>query len=405
MGLAASQARALLLVARKSDLEYRAQCLTQRKMVLSQQTEQIAKDYSRKISNRKLRFVYNMDASSSDTKTEDLTYYSLGASNPKFVGEYRVLNAQGAIVVASKSDIPQYVEEYIPTYYIAKVATDAAGKQTVTDVLTDETPVYTETNKKTGADGTTGMYIYACDETGKLGYIQVQDNQGKPIGDATYYTKGEDGTPIPHKFYMATTADDEDKTVSYTVATDSASLKLYTKAPSRTYKVVTDTSEKLPDGYKYISSGKKEVLRTPRQPGADGYYTSDDGRRYIIVEQIANTTYFQNGLRNGSFVLQKANPVDKTGDDGQPTGETVTTWDTLPWQGIDAIQDVLYTEDDALAESEYEAKTAAISAQDKMLDCEIKQIETQHKAIEAEMDSVKKIIEGNIDKTFKIFAA
>ena len=49
MGLAASQARALLLVARKSDIEYRMQCLTQRKMVLAMQTEQIARDYSAKI--------------------------------------------------------------------------------------------------------------------------------------------------------------------------------------------------------------------------------------------------------------------------------------------------------------------------------------------------------------------
>ena len=41
MGLAASQARLLLLTARKSDLEYRAQQITNTEMILAMQTEQM----------------------------------------------------------------------------------------------------------------------------------------------------------------------------------------------------------------------------------------------------------------------------------------------------------------------------------------------------------------------------
>ena len=33
-------------------------------------------------------------------------------------------------------------------------------------------------------------------------------------------------------------------------------------------------------------------------------------------------------------------------------------WENTPWQSIDVISDVLNTEDDALAESEYEKKVA-----------------------------------------------
>ena len=88
---------------------------------------------------------------------------------------------------------------------------------------------------------------------------------------------------------------------------------------------------------------------------------------------------------------------------GNKIGE-VTSWKSTPWQGLSIIQDSYDTSDDAQAESDYEAKTAALKCQDQMLDMEIKQIETQHKAVETEWDSVKKIIEGNIDKTFKIFA-
>ena len=52
MGLAASQARLLLLTARKSDLELRAQQITNTEMILAMQTEKIAQEYSNKISNK-----------------------------------------------------------------------------------------------------------------------------------------------------------------------------------------------------------------------------------------------------------------------------------------------------------------------------------------------------------------
>lgn len=57
MGLAASQARLLLLTARKSDLEFRAQQITNSEMILAMQTEEVARQYSNKISNQTLLFI------------------------------------------------------------------------------------------------------------------------------------------------------------------------------------------------------------------------------------------------------------------------------------------------------------------------------------------------------------
>ena len=64
MGLAASQARLLLLTARKSDLEFRAQQITNSEMILAMQTEQIAREYSIKISNQALFYTDGSDATS-----------------------------------------------------------------------------------------------------------------------------------------------------------------------------------------------------------------------------------------------------------------------------------------------------------------------------------------------------
>lgn len=399
MGLAASQARALLLVARKSDLEYRAQCLTQRKMVLAQQTEQLAKDYSSKISNRKLRFVYNMDGASTTTKTEDLSYYSLDAGNAKFVGEYRVLNAQGAIVVASINDIPlQKVK--VPVY--VQVTTNADGTTKPVEISKD---VYSATtNDELGNNhGTTSnpiyneVYVDSFDAKGNLTKVLIQDKDGKPVTNAKVTTA--DGLTYDVYTKKAGVTATDASYDNYELSAYGNKAGKYTKSVAKEY--VTTAEDKSGDSNFQVYSYK--YVETARQQASDGYYYSDDGRRYVVVPEIANTTYFQNGLRNGAFVLQQAKTVDQTDDLGNKIGE-VTSWGTIPWQGIDVIQDVLYTEDDAMAESEYEAKTAVLKAQDQMLDMEIKQIETQHKAVEAEMDSVKKIIEGNIDKTFKIFA-
>ena len=372
MGLAASQARALLLVARKSDLEYRSQCISQRKIVLSQQTEQLAKDYNTKISNRKLRFVYNLDGNSSTSMYEDLSYYSLSAENPKFVGSYRVLNNRGDIVVASYKDIP-YVEKKIPVY--AKI--DTTGEW-------DMTPEYkyVESDKELGAKESTkddaayeNLYVQGTD--GKYYQVQGKDSEGKPIvhkpnnGDIAFSTEYNDA-----KLYSQKTTYNYSETTTNDKSADTAN-----------WKILSYTTQKL-----------------PRPQSSDGYYYSDDGRRYIICEDIAKNNYFQNGLRTGAFILQKENTIEETDDDGNKTGKEYTTWESTPWQGIDVINDVLYTEDDALAESEYEAKTAVIKTQDQMLDLELKQIETQHKAIETEEESVKKVIQSNIEKTFKIFA-
>lgn len=63
MGMAASQARLLTLTARKSDLEFRAQQITNSEMILAMQTEVAAKEYSNAMSNTKYQVnTYTNDA-------------------------------------------------------------------------------------------------------------------------------------------------------------------------------------------------------------------------------------------------------------------------------------------------------------------------------------------------------
>lgn len=59
----------------------------------------------------------------------------------------------------------------------------------------------------------------------------------------------------------------------------------------------------------------------------------------------------------------------------------------------------------AAATAAYEATTSALQAQDKIYDMELKNIDTEHEALQTEIDSVKKVIDKNIERSFKIFQA
>ena len=67
------------------------------------------------------------------------------------------------------------------------------------------------------------------------------------------------------------------------------------------------------------------------------------------------------------------------------------------YQGID---------DDEMNEglAEYESKVALLENQDKQFDMRLNQLKNEQKAIETEMESIKKVIDKNIEETFKTFA-
>ena len=228
MGLAASQGRLLLLTARKSDLEYQAQQISQRRLLLSTQLEEISREYSTAVGNRKMMFnpsVIQEDTNNITTTAVDLTYSQLiaGGDNQQF----RVVSVNGKIAVPSASDIPS------------------------------------------------------------------------------------------------------------------------------------------------------------------GANKSD----YEVLPGMNNKEVFQHSLRTGALFIQQRTIKDN-GD---------KSWDDQPWQSMESISDVYYTEDDAKAQSIYETKSAKVQAQDRQLELELKQIDTQHQAVQTEVDSVGKVIQKNIEKSFKIF--
>ena len=149
MGLSASQGRLLLLTARRSDLEYRAQQISQKRLVLSQQLEEISLEYENATSNRQMKInLFNNTEKDENgntiNRTNNLTYAALvsgtvgGAHSTEITGiqacsannsggwtsnnAYRLVSTDGAIVVSSFDEIPNvllwYREFHLKNYTV-----------------------------------------------------------------------------------------------------------------------------------------------------------------------------------------------------------------------------------------------------------------------------------------------
>lgn len=115
-------------------------------------------------------------------------------------------------------------------------------------------------------------------------------------------------------------------------------------------------------------------------------YEIKDGKDFLT-----NGETLQNAIMNGVLTLYKKD-------------DTASGIELENLAADTNMEYVLDTSDDSAAESKYNYETARLSRQDSQLEVELKQLETQHQALMKEMESVEKVIDNNIERTFKLFS-
>ena len=264
MGLSASQGRMLLLTARKSDLEFRAQQISQKRLVLSQQLEDIASDYEDATSDRQMKITLYSTSADTDggaqkiTKEVNLTYSNLISGS---------LGATDAIVVSNANEIP--------------------------------------------------------------GVSFADNGELNMSGDGYEVKKGADG-------------------------------KLRVSMEST--------------GAVYIVDGNLATGSTDS------------------TGSVTGPNYLQDCLRNGKYLIQR---FDSSSDEGN--------WRNISWDATANISDGYYQDNDDSAKAKYDRLQQQIQAQDKKLEMELDNVETQRSAVKTEEESVKKVIDENIEKSFNAF--
>lgn len=134
------------------------------------------------------------------------------------------------------------------------------------------------------------------------------------------------------------------------------------------------------------------------------YYTNlfkeleESGYSIQKDENMNSTDWLQTQLKNGTIFL--AENVSKAGKDGKDD-VVVVAWDTGDTEITAESDDRML----AKAKAEYEKETEEISEKDKRFDLKLKSIDTEHSATQTEMESLTKVMNKNIERTFKYFDA
>jgi hypothetical protein len=115
-----------------------------------------------------------------------------------------------------------------------------------------------------------------------------------------------------------------------------------------------------------------------------------------LVDNSVDASSLQEGLRNNTYYLAL---VDQN---GKPVLDENNN-STFNWRTNTQISDVLNESNDEEIMANYEYQTSQIQGQDKRLELEMKNLDTQHKEVETEVDAVKKVIDKNIESSFKTF--
>lgn len=114
---------------------------------------------------------------------------------------------------------------------------------------------------------------------------------------------------------------------------------------------------------------------------------------FMVLEDVKDVDYLQDNLNEGNFYL--------TGDANrdQETGE----WRQLSVEQCDFTTSVYDTSDDAAAKALYEKRMKNAERQDSMLEMRLDQLNTEHKAIETEMEALQKVIDDDVESSYKTF--
>ena len=104
---------------------------------------------------------------------------------------------------------------------------------------------------------------------------------------------------------------------------------------------------------------------------------------------INNRAWLENQLKSGGLVLEKVDTDNKWVD---------TSWDSS--------SEIVQQNDDtqlAIVKAQYDVDLGTINNKDKKFELELKAIDTEHSAMQTELESVKKVIDKNIESSFKTF--
>ncbi len=147
-----------------------------------------------------------------------------------------------------------------------------------------------------------------------------------------------------------------------------------------------------PSGSYRFTDKDGNVLTIKEDGTVTGGNLTNEQRAALKSDKGGSESILKFLIETGVLKLQKQDEKDKT------------KWEDASISGETKFREVHDSTNDAKEESQYNADMQRVKVKDQQLEMDLKGIETQHKAIETEYESVQKVIQKNIEVSFKIFS-
>lgn len=374
MGLSASQCRLLCLTSKLSDLEYQAQVIDNAKVNLDNLSSAASTDYENALEKQKLT-VYNSNTNAYvDASAKNLTTYGAISSTDK----QRIITDAAGRVLVSSTMASNYTDAQTFSIYLQNHDLhvgggsndyDSNGKISLDEFLSEE-GITKDTN---------GSYIWdsrtnTTKTTYPSGCTTAQQQNSFMNELVTYYTNVYEGKET----FLNSQKDSSGN--KYTSA--NADVQEYLKT-----NYGTDMSKT----YNYDSAAVTAYGNTYDQISKNGYNSVSD-------ENLQSSEWLEQQIESGNLFLEEYN--NTAGKNG--TGD----WQQVDWQSGDStlktVNDTSYLQK---AEAKYNATMTEIQHEDKKYDLQLDRIDTEHSAVQTEIDAVKSIVGKNIERSYKTFSA
>ena len=375
MGMAAGQARLLSITARLSDNEANGQALSYTKQRLADETEQLNTDYNNALAATKLQVLTGFNGSIANYS--DISYNLMTGYNTVALGrQYIVTNAKGQILVtkdqanafeAGNGDFNIFLAELGYSQSDIGNLTDEEAQTKIHEAWDAYfTSVGISFDDEEHADGNPAV---------EFGYQSFGTNK-QFNGYATYKINGE-----TKAINYEGTTQEQRELYDYAVSLTS---QYYTDG---TYNPVGSTANIALQTADDVESGYIDYLRNIfNKMSSAGYYTEASE-----ADTIKDDAWFEQQITEGKLLLEYYSSTEK--------GFVSTTISE-----DDAIQEVEDEREIARVEAKYNQDLAALEKKDSVIDLELKKLDTEHNALQTEYESVKNVVDKNVEKSFSMFS-
>ncbi len=387
MGMAASQARLLSITARLTDNEQSGQAVSYAKERLANQTDQINAEYNNALSATKYTVLTSFNGA--EANYSDLNYALITSSQVAELGkQYIVSDTKGRVLVTeeqadrfkqSNGELNKFLALY--GYSMSDIDPDiklANGNDTETE----------EKIHQAWDEYLTSVGIEYGDSEHDFGFGWMSFG----AAGSGYATYTEGGTVKPINF-EGTTQEQRDL-YNYAMALTES----YCSQSATPAKTAYNVENKQMITYyenlfnRMLSGDYFTYTNDPNKANNDSahfiYSSSDDD---MNKSPLSDASTFISELKKGNFKLEYYSTSE---------GGFVAT--TLSED--ESIQEVKDEAKIAEAERKYTQALEDLERKDNRYDLQLKKLDTEHNTLQTEYDSVKSVVDKNVEKTFSIFS-